>query len=173
MVNFLYWIKHNIGKIPMTEISASDYLEQCRRKEGAMDLSFDTIAGYGPHGAIVHYSATPETDAPLAPEGLLLVDSGGQYWEGTTDITRTIALGALTDEMKEHFTLVLRCNLDLAMAVFKQGCTGANLDIFARMPLWERGLDFNHGTGHGVGFLLNVHEGPNLSLIHISEPTRP
>lgn len=161
MVNFLYWIKHNIGKIPMTEISASDYLEQCRRKEGAMDLSFDTIAGYGPHGAIVHYSATPETDVPLAPEGLLLVDSGGQYWEGTTDITRTIALGALTDEMKEHFTLVLRCNLDLAMAVFKQGCTGANLDIFARMPLWERGLDFNHGTGHGVGFLLNVHEGPN------------
>lgn len=88
MVNFLYWIKHNIGKIPMTEISASDYLEQCRRKEGAMDLSFDTIAGYGPHGAIVHYSATPETDVPLAPEGLLLVDSGGQYWEGTTDITR-------------------------------------------------------------------------------------
>ena len=89
------------------------------------------------------------------------MDSGGQYWEGTTDITRTIALGTLTDEMKEHFTLVLRCNLDLAMAVFKQGCTGANLDIFARMPLWERGLDFNHGTGHGVGFLLNVHEGPN------------
>lgn len=161
MVNFIYWLKQSVGKIPLTEIDASDYLEQCRREQGILDLSFETIAGYGPHGAIVHYSATPETNAALAPEGFILVDSGGHYWQGTTDITRTIALGPLTEEMKLHYTLVLRCNLDLAMAKFQKGCGGANLDVLAHMPLWQQGLDYAHGTGHGVGYLLSVHEDPN------------
>jgi len=161
MVEFLYWLKQNIGVIPMSEISASDYLEERRRANGAIDLSFDTIAGYGPHAAIVHYSATPETDATLKPEGLFLVDSGGQYPSGTTDITRTVALGPLTREMKEHFTLVLRGMIDLAMIRFPEGLTGENLDVLAHAPLWSRNLDFLHGTGHGVGQLLSVHEGPN------------
>ncbi len=162
MVNFLYWLKNNIGQIPMTELSASDYLAQCRHnQENCLDLSFATIAGYGPHGAIVHYTATPKSNATLEPHGLFLVDSGGQYLEGTTDITRTIALGPLTRPMKEHFTYVLRSMIDLAIAKFPEGCTGSCLDILARHPLWEYGLDYNHGTGHGVGFLLYVHEGPN------------
>ena len=160
MVNFIYWLKNTVGKEPLTEISASDHLEALRREQGAIDLSFDTIAGYGPHGAIIHYTATPETDVPLEPSGLLLVDSGGHYLEGTTDITRTIALGPVTEEEKTDFTLVLRGAIDLAMARFPKGATGATLDVLARMPLWERGLDYRHGTGHGIGYLLNVHEGP-------------
>jgi Xaa-Pro aminopeptidase len=158
----MYWLKTNVGKIPMTEISASDYLEGLRRQqEGCFDLSFDTICGYAAHGAIVHYAATPETDVEIKPEGLLLVDSGGQYLEGTTDITRTFAMGPVTQEMKTNFTRVLRSNMHLANARFLYGCSGVNLDVLARQPLWEANLDYKHGTGHGVGHVLNVHEGPN------------
>ena len=162
MCKFIYWLKRNIGKVPMTEISASDYLAELAAKQpGFLDLSFGTICGYGPHGAIIHYSATPETDVPLKPEGLLLVDSGRHYIDGTTDITRTIALGPVTAEMKTDFTRVARANLNLMYARFLYGCSGMNLDILARGPFWEAGLDFKHGTGHGIGHLLNVHEGPN------------
>ncbi len=159
---FMYWLKTNIGKIPMTEISASDYLEERRREqEGFIELSFDTICAYGANAAMMHYAATPESDATLAPEGFLLVDSGGHYFEGTTDITRTMALGPVTDEMRLHFTAVCRSNLNLANAKFLYGCTGLNLDILARGPLWDMGIDYKCGTGHGVGYVLNVHEGPN------------
>lgn len=159
---FMYWLKTNIGKIPMTEISASDYLEARRREqEGFIELSFETICAYGPNAAMMHYAATPESDARLKAEGLLLVDSGGHYFEGTTDITRTIALGPVTNEMRLHFTAVCRSNLNLANAKFLHGCTGLNLDILARGPLWELGIDYKCGTGHGVGYVLNVHEGPN------------
>lgn len=162
MCKFMYWLKKNVGKIPMTEISASDYLEELRRQqEGCFDLSFNTICGYAEHGAIIHYGATEETDVEIKPEGLLLVDSGGQYLEGTTDITRTFALGPVSEEMKTNFTRVLRSNLNLANAKFMYGCSGMNLDILARQPLWEANLDYKHGTGHGVGHILNVHEGPN------------
>lgn len=161
MCKFMYWLKTNVGKIPMTEISASDYLENLRKEHGAFDLSFDTICGYAEHGAIIHYGVTPETDVEIKPEGLLLVDSGGQYLEGTTDITRTFAVGPVTDEMKSDFTRVLRSNLNLANARFLHGCSGLNLDVLARQPLWEANLDYKHGTGHGVGHVLNVHEGPN------------
>ena len=162
MCKFMYWLKTNVGKIPMTELSVSDYLEELRRQqEGCFDLSFDTICGYAEHGAIVHYSATEESSATIEPKGFLLVDSGGQYLEGTTDITRTFALGEVTDEMKTNFTRVCRSNLNLANAKFLYGCTGTNLDILARQPLWEAELDYKHGTGHGVGHILNVHEGPN------------
>lgn len=163
MIRFMYWLKKNIGKIPMTEILASDYLEELRKEqEGFIELSFETISGYAEHGAVVHYAATPETDIPLKPEGLLLVDSGGHYLEGTTDITRTFVLGPITQEMKENFTRVCRSNINLAAARFLYGCSGTNLDVIARAPFWEVGLDFKHGTGHGVGYVLNVHEGPNV-----------
>ena len=162
MCKFMYWLKKNVGKIPMTEISASDYLAELRaQQEGFLDLSFDTICGYADHGAIVHYAATPESDVALKPEGLLLVDSGGHYLEGTTDITRTFALGPVTDEMKADFTRVCRSNMNLANVRFLYGCTGRNIDIVAREPFWEAGMDYKHGTGHGVGYVLNVHEGPN------------
>ena len=159
---FMYWLKTNIGKIPMTEISASDYLEERRREQdNFIDLSFDTICAYGPNAAMMHYAATPESNAELKPEGFLLVDSGGHYYEGTTDITRTMALGPITDEMRLHFTTVCRSNLNLANAKFLYGCTGLNLDILSRGPLWNMGIDYKCGTGHGVGYVLNVHEGPN------------
>lgn len=162
MCKFMYWLKTNVGKIPMTEISVSDYLADLRaQQDGFLDLSFATICGYADHGAIVHYSATPESDKELKPQGLLLVDSGGHYLEGTTDITRTFALGPVTDEMKDMFTRVCRSNMCLANARFKEGCCGLNFDILAREPFWEIGMDYNHGTGHGVGYVLNVHEGPN------------
>ena len=161
MCRFMYWLKKNIGKQPMSELSVSDYLEKLRRaQEGFLDLSFDTICGYAEHGAIVHYSATPESDVPLKAEGLLLVDSGGHYLEGTTDITRTFVLGEITDEMRANFTRVCRSNLNLASARFLYGCCGKNLDVIAREPFWEANLDYKHGTGHGVGYVLNVHEGP-------------
>lgn len=163
MVNFLYWLKKNIGKIPMSEISAADYLENCRRSQkGWFDLSFGTISGYADNGAIIHYDPTPETNKVLQPEGLLLVDSGGQYGDGTTDITRTIVLGPITDVMKEHYTAVLRCNIDLATARFQAGTTGAQLDEIARKPLKAIGMDYGHGTGHGVGHILSCHEGPQI-----------
>ena len=162
VTKFIYWLKKNIGKTPMTELSASDYLAARRaEQEGFLDLSFDTICAYGAHAAIIHYAPTPETDIPLEAHGLLLVDSGGHYLEGTTDITRTIALGPVTDAERADFTRVLRSHLHLANARFLHGCTGLNLDILAREPLWEADLDYKHGTGHGVGHILNVHEGPN------------
>lgn len=159
---FMYWLKTNIGKISMTEISASDYLEERRREqEGFIELSFHTISAYGANAAMMHYSATEESNATLKPEGFLLVDSGGHYFEGSTDITRTMALGPITDEMREHFTAVCRSNMNLANARFLYGCSGLNLDILARGPLWDLNLDYKCGTGHGVGYVLNVHEGPN------------
>ncbi len=161
MVNFLYWLKKNVGKIPMTEISVADYLQNCRAaQEGFHDLSFETISGYASNGAIIHYAPTPETDAEIKPEGFLLVDSGGQYNDGTTDITRTIVLGPLTGEMKMHYTTVLRCHLKLAMAEFEKSALCIELDKMTREPLREIGENYNHGTGHGVGHLLSVHEGP-------------
>ena len=159
---FMYWLKTNVGKIAMTEITASDYLAE-RRKErkGFLDLSFDTIAAYEANGAMMHYCADPESAAVLEPRGFLLVDSGGHYYQGTTDITRTMALGPITEKQREYFTIVLRSNLNLAAAKFLYGCNGHNLDILSRGPLWELGLDYKCGTGHGVGYLLNVHEAPN------------
>ena len=161
LVRFTRWLKENVGKTPLSEISAAEKLEAFRaEEEHYLGPSFEPIFGYGPHGAIVHYSATPETDAPLKPEGLLLFDTGAQFLEGTTDVTRTVALGPVTEEMRRHFTLVLMGHLDLLAAVFRKGCSGTSLDVLARGPLWDEGLDYNHGTGHGVGSLLNVHEGP-------------
>ncbi len=162
MVKWLYWLKNTVGTQELTEIDASDYLAKCRRaQENFVDLSFDTIAAYGPNAAMMHYSAKPESAAVLKPEHFLLVDSGGHYLEGSTDITRTVALGPLTDEEKQYFTTVLRCNLNLAAAKFLYGCTGQNLDILARGPLWEMEMDYKCGTGHGIGYILNVHEAPN------------
>lgn len=162
MVRFMKWLKETVKEGALTEASAMEHLDSMRREAShSLGLSFNTIAGYGPHGAIVHYAVTPESDIPLAPRGLFLVDSGGQYLEGTTDITRTFALGPLTSEEKAHFALVLRCMLNLMYARFPEGADGHHLDVLARQPLWEQGLDFLHGTGHGVGHLLNVHEGPN------------
>ena len=162
VTKFMYWLKTNIGKIPMTEISASDYLEARRREqENFIDLSFTTISAYGANAAMMHYSATPESNTGLKPEGFLLIDSGGHYYEGTTDITRTFVLGPISDEMKQHFTAVCRSNMKLANAKFLYGACGLNLDILARGPLWDMGIDYKCGTGHGVGYILNVHEGPN------------
>lgn len=162
VTKFIYWLKMNIGKIPMTEISVSDYLEGLRRQQqGNLGLSFHTISAYGENAAMCHYSATPETDKELLPKGLYLIDSGGQYYEGTTDITRTVALGPITDEEREHFTLVAISMLRLGHVKFLHGCRGLTLDYVAREPFWSRGLNFDHGTGHGVGYLLNVHERPH------------
>lgn len=162
VTRFMYWLKKNVGKQPMTEISAAEYIEQLRKEnEHFIEPSFATICAYGANGAIVHYSATLENCAQIKPEGLLMVDSGGHYLEGSTDITRTFALGPLSEEMKRHFTLVLRAMLNLKNSRFLYGCRGINLDIRAREVFWEQGLDYKHGTGHGVGYLLNVHEGPN------------
>lgn len=161
MARFTYWLKQNIGKIPMDELSVQDKLDKMRLEtEGNLGLSFDTISAYGPHGAMCHYSATKESNIPLEAKGFYLVDSGGQYVEGTTDITRTIALGPLTNEEKEHYTLVLISMLRLGAVKFPYGCRGLTLDYAARQVFWDRGLNFNHGTGHGVGYLLNVHERP-------------
>lgn len=173
---FMYWLKQRVkaakqagstvitdeAGVPLTEISVSDKLEAFRaEQENFRGLSFETIAGFGPHGAIIHYSATPETDCELGIDEFLLVDSGAQYLEGTTDITRTFVLGDVDEEHKKYFTLVLRGNLNLAAARFLHGVRGINLDYVCRQPLWEVGMDYNHGTGHGVGYFLNVHEGPN------------
>lgn len=159
---FMYWLKTNAGSIPMTELSAAEYLEGLRKEqEGFLEPSFETISAYKEHGAIVHYAPVPETDASVEGQGFLLVDSGGHYLEGTTDITRTFAVGAVTEEMKTDYTLVCAACLNLAATRFLYGCTGKNLDLAARAPFWEKGLDYKHGTGHGVGYLLSVHEGPN------------
>ncbi len=162
VTKFMYWLKHQVGKEEITEISAADYLEGLRKEqEGFLELSFDTISAYQANAAMMHYSATPEHNAKLKPEGFLLVDSGGQYYEGTTDITRTFVLGPIPDEWKKHYTLVAKSMLNLANVKFLYGCNGLNLDILARGPLWNIGIDYRCGTGHGVGYLLNVHEGPN------------
>ncbi len=159
MVKFLKWLEENPQQ---TEISVADKLETLRSEQPLYrGLSFDTIAGYEAHGAIVHYEATPETDIPLSQKGFLLLDSGAQYQDGTTDITRTIALGALTEEQKKVYTLVLKGHIDLQLLHFPDGATGTQLDAIARQPLWQHGLNFMHGTGHGVGSYLNVHEGPH------------
>ncbi len=155
------WVEARVGREPITELSAAQKLEQFRsQQENYLGPSFSPIMGYGPHGAIIHYGAPPESDAALEPHGFLLADTGGHYLDGSTDVTRTFALGPLTEEMKHCYTLVLRGNLHLAAAVFRAGCTGPSLDYLARKPLWDEGMDFNHGTGHGVGYLLSVHEGP-------------
>ncbi len=161
VTRFIYWLKHNVGKERITELSAAEKLEEFRRQqEDYLYESFAPIIAYGPHGAIVHYEATKESSVTLEPHGFCLADTGGHYLDGTTDITRTIALGELTEKERHAFTMVLKGHINLALARFPEGVCGQNLDILARMPLWQEGYDFNHGTGHGVGFLLDVHEGP-------------
>lgn len=162
MVRFLRWLRPTVERGGQTEMSVDRKLTQLRAAQPFFrDLSFDTIAGYQAHGAIVHYEATPDTDAPLKPEGLLLLDSGAQYADGTTDITRTIALGPITDEQKRIYTLVLKGHLQLQNLCFPDGACGSQLDAVARMAMWREGMNFLHGTGHGVGSYLNVHEGPH------------
>lgn len=161
LIKFIYWLKKNIGKQEITEISAAEYLDNLRRNiDGFLDLSFPTISAYKENAAMMHYEATKEKHLALAPEGMLLVDSGGQYMGGTTDVTRTIVLGKISDEVKKHFTKVAVGMLRLTDAHFLYGCTGRNLDILARQPLWDIGIDYKCGTGHGIGYILNVHEGP-------------
>lgn len=161
MVKFIKWLKSVVPKEQITEIAAEEKLEDFRRaQEGFVGPSFDTIAGYGEHAALMHYKATKETQFTLQNEGFLLVDSGGQYYDGTTDITRTIVLGKLTDEQKRDFTLVLKGFIALSSVKYLYGATGSNLDVLARQPIWQYGIDYKCGTGHGVGFFLNVHEGP-------------
>ncbi len=162
VTKFMYWVKNNAGKMPINEYTAGEYLQGLRaEQEGYIDISFDTIAGYKANAAMMHYSASKENNAELKAEGMLLVDSGGHYLEGSTDITRTFALGPVSDIEKKHFTAVLRSNMQLAHARFLYGCTGINLDVLARGPIWDMDLDYQCGTGHGVGYLLNIHEGPN------------
>lgn len=161
LVKFLKWLEEAVPGGQETEISVDRKLHELRAAQPLYKgESFDTIAGYGAHAAIVHYEATPETDVPLQPRGFLLLDSGAQYLDGTTDITRTIALGPLTEEEKTDYTLILKGHIDLAMAVFPEGTRGAQLDVLARLPIWQHHMNFLHGTGHGVGHFLNVHEGP-------------
>ena len=166
MVKFLYWLdkwkEENGKRNEITEISVDQKLTSLRAEQPLYrDISFDTIAGYQAHGAIVHYEATPETDIPLKPEGFLLLDSGAQYLDGTTDITRTIALGPLTEEQKRIYTLVLKGHIQIELCKFPAGASGTQIDILARQALWREGLNYLHGTGHGVGTYLNVHEGPH------------
>lgn len=162
MVKFIRWLKQNVGKKTITEVSAQEYLDSLRLEtEGNLGLSFDTISAYGANAAMCHYKATGESDTKLEPRGLYLVDSGGQYYEGTTDVTRTIAVGPLTETQREHFTLTVISMLRLGAVKFLYGSRGLTLDYVAREPFWSRGLNFDHGTGHGVGYLLNVHERPN------------
>jgi len=161
VAKFIYWLKKAVTRETVTEISAAEYIDNLRRTvPGFLDLSFGTISGYGPNGAIVHYAVSEESNAVVKPEGMLLVDSGGQYDKGTTDVTRTISCGPVTENMKLHYTKTAIGMLSLAKAKFLSGCTGRNLDIICRAPLWDIGVDYNHGTGHGVGYILNVHEGP-------------
>ncbi len=170
---FLYWLKTNFGKEAITELSASEKLEALRaEQEGFLEPSFAPISAYGPHAAMCHYSSSEETDCELKEGTFYLSDTGGNYMEGSTDITRTVALGKISDELKLHFTNVLRGNLALSKAKFLSGCTGQNLDILARQYLWDTNLDFKHGTGHGIGYLLNIHEGPcNIRWQQEKEPT--
>ena len=162
LVKFLKWLRPAVEAGGQTEISVSEKLESLRAEQSLYKgLSFDTIAGYQEHGAIVHYEATPDTDAPLKSEGILLLDSGAQYVDGTTDVTRTIALGPVTEEQRHIYTLVLKGHLQLQNLKFPSGASGTQLDLAARKDLWREGLNYMHGTGHGVGAFLNVHEGPH------------
>ncbi len=162
LTKFLFWMKENAGKVPMDELGVAKKLDAMRAEiPGFLDLSFETISAYKANAAMAHYSATEEHSDTIGADGFYLVDSGGQYEGGTTDVTRTVALGAVTDEMKMHFTKVACAMLRLADTRFLSGCTGRNLDIIAREPLWECALDYKHGTGHGIGYILNVHEGPH------------
>lgn len=172
---FLNWLEDQPLKGETTELSAAQKLYEFRKKGHHFEgLSFNTISGFGSHGAIIHYKATPESDVPLSREGIYLLDSGGQYLTGTTDVTRTIALGMPTPEQKDRYTRVLKGHIALATARFPKGTTGVQLDILARQFLWEIGCDYDHGTGHGVGSYLNVHEGPqNISKRNLDVPLQP
>ena len=165
MVKFLKWLSEKVGNAGLsgeTELSIDRKLTALRAEQPLFrDISFDTIAAYGEHGAIVHYEPTPDTDIPLKPAGLLLLDSGAQYTDGTTDITRTIALGPVTDEQKKIYTLVLKGHIQVELCKFPSGASGTQLDILARQAMWREGLNYLHGTGHGVGSYLCVHEGPH------------
>ena len=174
MVKFLKWLVPAVEAGGQTEMSIDRKLTSLRaEQEQFRDISFDTIAGYQAHGAIVHYEASAETDAPLKPEGFLLLDSGAQYQDGTTDITRTIALGPVTEEMKHIYTLVLKGHIQLELAKFPNGASGTQLDALARECMWREGLNFLHGTGHGVGSYLNVHEGPHqVRMEYMPAPLR-
>lgn len=163
VTKLIKWVKDNVEKTTLTEINVADKLRDFRfEQEGCFDLSFETISGYGPNGAIIHYAPTPETNAEVKPEGFLLLDSGAQYIDGTTDITRTVAVGPLTKEMIDDYTLVLKSHIDVSMLHIKPGMTGIDVDAVSRKPLKEAGLDFKHGLSHGVGHVLGVHEGPNV-----------
>lgn len=174
LVKFLKWLLPAVEAGGETEISIDKKLTAFRAEQNLFrDISFDTIAGYQAHGAIVHYEATPETDIPLKPEGLLLLDSGAQYQDGTTDITRTIALGPITEEMKHIYTLVLKAHIQLELAKFPDGASGTQLDALGRECMWREGLNFLHGTGHGVGSYLSVHEGPHqIRMEYMPTPLR-
>ena len=172
VTKFMYWLKNTIGKEKISEGDAGNYIDSLRKQTGGENYiapSFETISAYNSNAAMMHYSAGEDGGAILEPHGLLLVDSGGHYLLGTTDITRTFALGEITDEMRFHFTLTLKSMLNLANAVFLHGCRGEDLDITARAPMWENGLDYRCGTGHGVGYLLSVHESPNSFRWKISD----
>ncbi len=161
VTKYIYWLKKNVGKIPLNEYTAAMKIDDMRREaEGFLDLSFETIAGYKENAAMMHYEATVENNKTIEPEGMLLVDSGGQYLGGTTDVTRTIVLGEISEEIKKHFSAVAAGMIRLTHANFLYGCSGRNLDILARGPLWEMNMDYKCGTGHGIGYILNVHEGP-------------
>lgn len=162
LVKFFYWLDKNIGKMEITELSAQEKLLEFRKEQEAfIEPSFGTISAYKANAAMAHYSANEKSNAVIKKEGFYLVDSGGQYFDGTTDITRTVAVGPLTDEERRDFTLTLKGHINLANARFLYGATGHSLDVLARYPLWQEGIDYKHGTGHGVGHLLNVHEGPH------------
>jgi len=162
MTKFMYWLKTNVGNTQMDEYTVGCYLDQLRgRQEHFLDLSFDDICAYGENAAMMHYAAAKDIAAAVRPEGMLLVDSGGHYLEGTTDITRTFILGEITPKMRLHYTTVVRCMLTLANVKFLHGCAGISMDVLCREPLWEMGIDYRCGTGHGVGHILSVHEGPN------------
>ena len=175
MVRFLHWLSRNAPSGTVTVISSEQKLDSFRREtEALQDVSFATISGSAAHGAIVHYRVTTETDRQLQPGELYLVDSGGQYKDGTTDITRVVAVREPSPEMRENYTSVLQGHINLTLARFPKGTTGHQLDSLARFPLWQRGLDYDHGTGHGVGSYLGVHEGPqNISKRMISQPLEP
>jgi Xaa-Pro aminopeptidase len=161
LTKFFYWMEQNYGLMTMSELSLAEKINHLRSdQENCLGPSFSTIVAYNEHGALPHYSATSETNSVIGTQGILLIDSGGQYLDGTTDITRTVAVGRPTAQQKRDFTMVLKGTINLANAKFPAGTRGYQLDILARKALWDEGLNYGHGTGHGVGFCLNVHEGP-------------
>ncbi len=161
LTEFIYWVKKNVGKIPMTEYTAAMKLDSMRAEiPGFIELSFPTISAYNANAAMAHYEATSDNAAEVKAQGMLLVDSGATYYGGTTDVTRTIVVGEISDKIKKHYTATVAGMLQLAGCKFMEGCTGRNVDIYAREPLWNMNIDYNHGTGHGIGYMLNVHEGP-------------